>query len=34
MPRVIWFGLRAENPDRAKEFYSQVFGWSVEEESG
>jgi uncharacterized protein len=28
MPRVIHFELPADNPDRAAEFYRQVFGWN------
>jgi predicted enzyme related to lactoylglutathione lyase len=27
MPRVVHFEIHAENPERAKEFYSRVFGW-------
>jgi predicted enzyme related to lactoylglutathione lyase len=29
MPRVIHFEIHAENPERAVEFYSQVFGWNI-----
>src|SRR5690242_13059196 len=28
MPRVIHFELPVDNPDRATEFYRQVFGWT------
>lgn len=27
MPRVIHFEIQAEQPERAIEFYSAVFGW-------
>lgn len=27
MPRVIHFEIHAENPDRAKAFYTGLFGW-------
>jgi predicted enzyme related to lactoylglutathione lyase len=30
MPRPVHFELTAENPERAKEFYSKVFGWSFQ----
>ncbi|HEY7062098.1 MAG TPA: VOC family protein [Chloroflexota bacterium] len=28
---MVWFGLRAENPERAADFYSRVFAWTLEE---
>ncbi len=34
MPRVVHFELSAEDPDRAKKFYDQVFGWKFEKWSG
>lgn len=34
MPRVVHFELSAEDPDRAKKFYDQVFGWNFEKWSG
>lgn len=30
MPRVVHFDLLADDPDRAIEFYSKVFGWRFE----
>jgi|SRR5579872_469000 len=30
MPRVVHFNLPADDIDRAKKFYSEVFGWSFE----
>ena len=29
MPRVVHFEIHAENPERAIEFYSGLFGWEV-----
>ncbi len=29
MPRVVHFEINADNPDRAGEFYSGVFGWTI-----
>src|SRR5438132_3356165 len=26
---IIWFEIPADNPDRAKEFYSKLFGWKI-----
>lgn len=31
MNRVIHFEIQAENPERAVKFYTDVFGWKVEE---
>jgi predicted enzyme related to lactoylglutathione lyase len=30
MPRVIHFEIPADNPDRAVQFYSNVFGWTFQ----
>jgi len=32
--RVIHFGISAENPERASEFYRKVFGWKFEKWQG
>lgn len=29
MPRVVHFEIHAENPERAVQFYSGVFGWEI-----
>lgn len=34
MPRVIHFELPADNPDRAVQFYSDVFGWKFQKWAG
>jgi predicted enzyme related to lactoylglutathione lyase len=34
MPRVVHFEIPADNPERAVEFYSNVFGWSVNKWEG
>lgn len=34
MPRPIHFELYADNPERAAEFYADIFGWSVERWQG
>ena len=34
MPRPIHFEIPAENPERAMEFYSNVFGWKFNKWSG
>jgi len=34
MPRVIHFEIPADNPDRAVEFYKQVFGWKFDKWQG
>jgi predicted enzyme related to lactoylglutathione lyase len=34
MPRVVHFEIHADNPDRAVEFYSKVFGWKIEKWQG
>jgi uncharacterized protein len=30
MPRIVHFEIHADNPERALEFYTSVFGWSME----
>jgi predicted enzyme related to lactoylglutathione lyase len=34
MPRVIRFEISADQPERAAEFYSQVFGWKIQKWEG
>jgi|SRR5579871_3034716 len=34
MPRVVHFELCAENPERARKFYSEVFGWELHKWDG
>jgi predicted enzyme related to lactoylglutathione lyase len=34
MPRIIHFELPADNPERAVEFYSKVFGWKMQKWEG
>ena len=34
MPRVIHFELTADDPERATEFYSKVFGWQIQKWEG
>jgi uncharacterized protein len=34
MPRVIHFEISMENPERAVQFYSKVFGWEIRHLSG
>lgn len=29
-PRIVWFEIPADNPERAKTFYGALFGWKVE----
>ncbi len=26
---IVWFGIPADNPERAKTFYSNLFGWKI-----
>jgi len=26
---IVWFEIPADNPERAKTFYSNLFGWSI-----
>jgi predicted enzyme related to lactoylglutathione lyase len=30
MPRVVHFEISIDNPERAKKFYENVFGWKIE----
>ncbi len=34
MPRVIHFEVTADDPERATQFYSKVFGWQVQKWAG
>ena len=34
MPRVIHFEIRADDPDRAVEFYTEAFGWKISKWEG
>jgi predicted enzyme related to lactoylglutathione lyase len=34
MPRVVHFEVMAENPERASNFYREVFGWKIEKWAG
>ncbi|HEY6188857.1 MAG TPA: VOC family protein [Pyrinomonadaceae bacterium] len=34
MPRVVHFEVSADDPDRASQFYKQVFGWHIEKWGG
>lgn len=34
MPRVIHFEIPADDPERAVEFYKEVFGWEIEKWNG
>ena len=34
MPRPIHFEIPAENPERAMEFYSSIFGWKFSKWAG
>ena len=34
IPRIVWFEIPADNPERAKKFYSQMFGWKIENMNG
>ena len=31
---IVWFEIPADNPERAKKFYSALFGWKIEKFSG
>jgi predicted enzyme related to lactoylglutathione lyase len=33
-PRIVWFEIPADNPERAKKFYNQLFGWKIENMNG
>ncbi|MBA2485927.1 MAG: VOC family protein [Nitrospira sp.] len=28
-PRIVWFEIPADNPERAKKFYRSLFGWKI-----
>jgi hypothetical protein len=30
LPKTVWFEITAEDMDRAKRFYSELFGWRIE----
>jgi predicted enzyme related to lactoylglutathione lyase len=30
IPRIVWFEIPADNPERARKFYGQLFGWKIE----
>lgn len=34
MPRVVHFEIGVQNPERAGEFYKQVFGWEIHKWDG
>ena len=34
MPSIIHFDIPADNPERAKNFYSEIFGWKIEKLPG
>jgi predicted enzyme related to lactoylglutathione lyase len=34
MPRVIHFEVSADDPDRASQFYENVFGWNIQKWGG
>ena len=34
MPRVVHFEIRADNPERAVKFYSEIFGWEIQKWDG
>jgi len=34
MPRVIHFEINADDPDRAVQFYADVFGWTIKKWEG
>src|SRR5437763_16982663 len=31
---IVWFEIPADNPERAKKFYSTLFGWKIEKFPG
>src|SRR3954464_4857687 len=33
-PRIVWFEIPADDPERARKFYSQLFGWKIENMHG
>lgn len=34
MPRIIHFEITADKPERASQFYSEVFGWAINKWNG
>jgi uncharacterized protein len=30
MPSITWFDIPADDPSRAKRFYTQIFGWTID----
>ena len=34
MPRIVHFEIPADNPDRAVDFYTKVFGWEINKWEG
>lgn len=34
MPRVVHFEITADNPERAAQFYTKVFGWKIDKWGG
>ena len=34
MPRVSWFDIPADDPERAQKFYKEVFDWSFDKWDG
>ena len=34
VPSIIHFDIPADNPERAKNFYSEIFGWKIEKLPG
>jgi len=31
---IVWFEIPADNPERAKKFYGELFGWKIEKFTG
>lgn len=34
MASIVWFEVPADNPERAKKFYGELFGWKIEKFPG
>jgi predicted enzyme related to lactoylglutathione lyase len=34
MPRVVYFEIPADDPERAAKFYKEVFGWKIDKWEG
>lgn len=32
-PKICWVDIPADNPERSKKFYSELFGWKIEKDS-